>query len=159
MAAHRPAAAVALAAVSLLLVGCSALGGGGGAPTPTPTGVPEVDVVDLAVGDCLDTHGRPGVTAAVPVVDCSVEHDSEAYASIALDDGEFPGDDSVKSSAQAGCTEAFTAFAGIDYESSTLDYAYYFPTRGSWATGDRRILCLILDPEQRVTGTLEGATR
>ena len=159
MTLSRPAAAVALAAASIVLAGCSALGGGGGTPTPTPTGAPEVDVLDLEVGDCLDTHGRPGITKTVPVVDCSIEHDSEAYAALPLNDGDFPGDDSVKSSAQAGCAEAFTAFAGIDYEGSTLDYAYYFPTAGSWAAGDRRILCLILDPGARVTGSLEGAGR
>lgn len=159
MTAHRPAAAVALLASSILLAGCTALGGAGGAPSPTPTGPPEVDVLDLAVGDCLDTHGKPGITKSVPVVDCSLEHDSEAYATIALDDGSFPGDDSVKSSSQEGCTEAFAPFAGIDYASSTLDYAYYFPTAGSWAGGDRRILCLIVDPGERVTGTLEGAAR
>lgn len=158
MLAHRPVAAAALVVASLVLAGCTALGGGGGA-TPTPTGVPEVDVLDLQVGDCLDTHGRPGITATVPVVDCAVEHDSEAYATFTLDDGDFPGDDTVKSGAQASCAGAFAEFAGIDYEASTLDYAYYFPTRGSWATGDRRILCLIVDPAQRVTGTLEGAAR
>ncbi|CAN5253187.1 hypothetical protein BH11ACT5_BH11ACT5_25660 [soil metagenome] len=159
MTAHRPVAALVVVAASILLAGCSALGGAGGAPTPTPTGPPQVDVVDLAVGDCLDTHGKPGITKTVPVVDCSLEHDSEAYAAIALDDDDFPGDDIVKSTAQQGCTDAFAGFAGIDYDSSSLDYAYYFPTSGSWAAGDRRILCLIVDPAARVTGTLEGAAR
>ena len=154
MARLHPAAGFILAA--LLLAGCSAPGA---APTPTPTGPPEVDVVSLAVGDCLDTHGRPGLAKAVPVVDCSIEHDSEAYARIVLDDGEFPGDAAVTTAAETGCVEAFSDFAGIDYADSALDYAYYFPTAGSWAAGDRRILCLILDPAGRVAGTLEGAAR
>ncbi|MBX3098243.1 MAG: septum formation family protein [Salinibacterium sp.] len=151
--------AAALAAACFVLAGCSALGGGVATPTPTPTGVPEVDVLELGVGDCLDTHGKPGITATVPVVDCDLEHDSEAYATIILAAGSYPGDDAVRSAAVEGCTSNFVTFAGIAYEESTLDYAYYFPTLGSWAEGDHRILCLILDPAQRVTGTLEGAAR
>ena len=155
MITSRPAAAVLIAA-GLLLAGCSTPGG---TATPTPTGAPEVDVLDLAVGDCLDTHGKPGITRTVPVVDCTLEHDSEAYAQTVLDEAEFPGDEAVRARAQAECTEAFADFAGVEYDASSLDYAYYFPTSGSWAGGDRRILCLIFDPAGRVTGTLEGAAR
>ena len=151
--------AATLTTATILLAGCTALGGGRADPSPTPTGVPEVDVLELSVGDCLDTHGKPGITATVPVVDCDLEHDSEAYATILLDDGPYPGDDTVRSTAEQSCSAEFVAFAGIAYEESALDYAYYFPTLGSWAEGDRRILCLILDPDARVTGTLEGAAR
>ena len=152
------AVAATLTTATILLAGCTALDTRA-APSPTPTGVPEVDVLDLRVGDCLDTHGKPGITATVPVVTCDLEHDSEAYSTITLDGEIYPGDDTVRSTAEQGCTSAFVEFAGINYEESTLDYAYYFPTQGSWAEGDRRILCLILDPDARVTGTLEGAAR
>ena len=156
---RRPAL-VGIAVTSFLLAGCAALGGGGGAPSPTPTGPPEVSVLDLAVGDCLDTHGKPRISETVPVVDCSVEHDSEAYASITVDGDDFPGDESIKAQAQQGCVDAFATFAGIAYDDSTLDYVYYYPTAGSWAAGDRRILCLIIDPKAgQVTGSLEGAAR
>lgn len=154
----RPAAAVALAAASLVLSGCSALGGAGGTPTPTPTAADEVDVTSLAVGDCLDADSRR-VTPTVPVVSCSAEHDSEVYAEITVPGDVFPGPDEITRRAVDGCTTAFSSFVGVQYEASTLDYAYYFPTEGSWATGDRRILCLALDPSARVTGTLEGAAR
>ncbi|MBU1588287.1 MAG: septum formation family protein [Actinobacteria bacterium] len=158
MTTSRPAVWLLLGAASLMLAGCSAFGGAA-TPSPTPTGPPEVDVLDLAVGDCLDTHGKPGITRTVPVVDCALEHDSEAYAQVVLDDADFPGDDAVKTRAQTDCPEEFAAFAGIEYDASSLDYAYYFPTSGSWADGDRRILCLIFDPAGRVTGSLEGSAR
>ena len=158
MTSSRPAAAVILVALSLALTGCGTLGGAA-TSTPTATGDPEISVLDLAVGDCLDTHGKPGITETVPVVDCSLEHDSEAYAQVDFDGDEYPGDEAVKTRAQSDCSAAFADFSGIEYNVSALDYAYYFPTAGSWASGDRRILCLILDPAQRVAGTLEGAAR
>ncbi len=158
MAVHRPVAAAALAVVSILLAGCSALGGAGDASTPIPTGPPQIDVLSLTVGDCLATDDAR-VSATVPVVDCSAEHDSEAYESIPVPGDDFPGDEAITAQAQKGCAEAFSTFAGIAYDDSSLDYAYYFPTAGSWDAGDRRILCLIMDPGTRVTGTLEGAAR
>jgi len=155
--AVRPAAWPVIVATGILLAGCTA--GGGSTPTPTPDGVAEVDVLALATGDCLDTRDVTGVTATVPVMDCSTEHDSEAYAEVVLAEGDFPGADSVKASAESGCVDAFAEFVGLAYDDSTLDYAYYFPTEGSWAEGDRRIVCLVADPETRVTGSLEGAAR
>ena len=95
----------------LVLAGCS--GGGGAAPSPTPTVDPGIPVRDLAVGDCIDSHGRPGISETVLVVGCGQEHDSEAYAEIVLDDGGFPGDEVVKDRAQGGCAADFVEFAGI----------------------------------------------
>ena len=160
MTAHRPAAALVVVAASILLAGCSALGGAGGAPTPTPTGPPEVDVLDLAVGDCLQNGDARRVTKTVPVVDCDEPHDSEAYALIELTGDDFPGTDAVSDRAVTECTTEFTAFIGIDYADSALDFAYYYPTPTSWDLGDREILCLVIDPKTpTVTGTLAGAAR
>ena len=159
MTSHRPAL-VGIAAAVLLLAGCAAFGGGGGASSPTPPGPPEVSVLDLSVGDCLDTHGKPRISDTVTVVDCSLEHDSEAYASITVEGDTFPGDDAATSQAQQGCVDAFTTFMGIAYDASSLDYVYYYPTAGSWAAGDRRILCLVIDPQAgQAEGTLRGAAR
>jgi len=150
------AAALVLGA---LVAGCALAACSPGAPPPEPTGTPGVDVLALSVGDCLDLREVTGATATVPVVDCASEHDSEAYGQIVLDDGPFPGAESIKAAAESGCVEQFAEFVGLAYDSSSLDYAYYFPTEGSWEGGDRRILCLVGDPAARVSGSLEGAAR
>ena len=156
MLLRRRAAALGVAALVAggALTACSP-----GVGAPTPTAAPGVDVLSLEVGDCLDLREVTGVTATVPVVDCATEHDSEAYGQVVLDDGPFPGAESVTTAAQGGCVEQFSDFVGVAYDVSALDYSYYFPTEGSWAAGDRRILCLIVDPGVRVSGTLEGAAR
>jgi hypothetical protein len=129
--------AITLGAATVALAGCSLLpgGGGGGGTTETPSGE----------GENTDV--------------CSEPHDSEAYASIMIDDGDFPGDQTVTDQAVADCTTEFNSFVGVDYQDSELDFAYYYPTEESWANGDREILCLIVDPAGKATGTLEGAAR
>jgi hypothetical protein len=151
---------VLLAFTGLGLAGCGILGGAGAVPSPTSTHPPEVDVLELEVGDCLATQGPHGATRTVPVVDCSEEHESEAYALISLVDGAFPGDDAVADRAVAECTAEFATFIGLDYATSSLDFAYYFPTRSSWDLGDRDIVCLAFDPKSEgITGSLAGAAR
>ena len=117
-------------------------------------------MLDLDVGDCLVTGGAGRVTKTVPVVDCSLEHDSEAYANITVAGISFPGDDAISEQAVAECTTEFTTFIGMDYEKSSLDFAYYYPTQSSWERGDHEILCLAIDPEtESVTGSLAGSAR
>jgi hypothetical protein len=155
----RSLAALAVGVASLALAGCSLLGNvTGGTDTDTGTG-DETDVFTIAVGDCLNDGGVEGEVSTVPTVDCAEKHDSEAYASIIMDDGDFPGDQAVDDQAISDCTTEFNSFVGLDYQSSALDFAYYYPTEKSWANGDREILCLIVDPAGQVTGSLEGAAR
>ncbi len=159
----RALVALTVGAAGIVLAGCSLLPGGGGGGTTTDTsdgGEGEtVDVFTIAVGDCLNDGGVEGEVSEVVQVDCAKEHDSEAYASIIMDDGDFPGDAAVEEQAISGCTTEFNAFVGLDYQSSALDFAYYYPTEKSWGEGDREILCLIVDPAGKVTGSLEGAAR
>jgi hypothetical protein len=156
--------AITLGAASFALAGCSLLpGGGGGTDTPTGEG-DNTDVFTIKVGDCLNDGGVEGEVSEVPTVDCAEPHDSEAYASIMMDDGDFPGDQAVEDQAVADCTTEFNSFVGVDYQDSALDFAYYYPTEESWANGDREILCLIVDVDAdgnpiQSTGSLENAGR
>lgn len=153
----RTFAIASVAVASLALAGCSLLGNVGSEETPG-TGEDQ-DVFSIKVGDCLNDGGATGEVSTVPTIECSEPHDSEAFASITMDDGDFPGDQAVQDEAIAECTIEFETFVGVDYDSSELDFAYYFPTEESWANGDREILCLIVDPEGQSTGSLKGANR
>jgi len=154
----RALAALAVGAAGFALAGCSLLPGGG---TSTDTGEngETVDVFTIAVGDCLNDQDIEGEVSDVVKVDCAEPHASEAYASIIMEDGDFPGDAVVEEQAVADCTTEFNSFVGVDYQTSALDFAYYYPTQASWENGDREILCLIVDPAGPVTGSLQGAGR
>lgn len=157
--------AVALvAASSLSLTGCSLLGqlgaGSGRNASGTPTAVnSNADVFSLKVGDCLDDASSSGTVTTAPTVPCGEPHDSEAYAAVTMKGTAFPGDAAVKDQANEGCAGAFPAFVGIAYDDSALSISYYFPTKESWANGDRQILCTIYDPDTKTTGTLKSARR
>lgn len=155
----RSILALTFVATSLALSGCSLLGGSESATDPQPSATENSNVFTIQVGDCLNDGGSDGEVSEVPTVPCSEPHDSEAYASITMDDDEFPGQQAAEEQARLDCAAAFDDFVGLDYQSSTFDPAYYFPTKTSWANGDREILCLIVDPAGKVTGSLKGAAR
>jgi hypothetical protein len=126
----------------------------------TPTAENDnADVFSIKVGDCLNDATASGTVTTAPIVPCSKPHDSEAYKSITMKDGDFPGEAAVKAQADQGCGDAFPDFVGIAFNDSKLDISYYFPTSDSWANGDREILCTVYDDGVKTTGTLKGANR
>ncbi len=166
----RGLAIVAIAAAGVALSGCSLLPtfGGGSATRDDDGQVVEgndnTDVFTLRVGDCLNDATASETVETIPTVPCSEPHDSEIYASYIIAGDTFPGTDAVIEEADAACLEAFPGFVGVDYSESVYYYSYYFPTEGSWANGDREVLCTIyeLDAEGngvKVTGSLENIGR
>ncbi|MCB7136993.1 septum formation family protein [Cellulosimicrobium marinum] len=120
------------------------------------------DVFSIAVGDCTDDAEDASSTEAeeistVAVVPCGEPHDNEVYASVLLDDGDYPGLEVVEAEADERCLGEFEGFVGAAYEESAYDYWPMYPTAESWATGDREILCLVYHGElEKVTGTLKA---
>jgi hypothetical protein len=164
---RRALAVTAVGAASVALAGCSLMGGGGptaGNDDPSDGGE-DTDVFTIKVGDCLNDGGAEGEVSTVEKIDCASPHDSEAFASVMLEDGDFPGDSELVSQADAICTgEEFENFVGLSYEESVLAYSYYYPTAESWESGDREVLCLIVEVDEngdvvKTEGSLEGAAR
>jgi len=160
----RLIAVTTIAVAGLLLSGCSLLTqlthttqrDASGTPTAAN---PDADVFSIKVGDCLNDATASGTVTTAPIVPCSKPHDSEAFKSIKMTDGDFPGEDAVKAQADQGCGDAFPDFVGIPFNDSKLDISYYYPTTDSWANGDREILCTVYDDGVKTTGTLKGAKR
>jgi len=162
--AVRLLAVAAIAAAGLLLSGCSILNQLTNTTARDASGTPtaendNADVFSIKVGDCLNDATASGTVTTAPIVPCSKPHDSEAYKSILMKDGDFPGEEAVKTQADQGCADAFPDFVGIPYDDSKLSISYYFPTTDSWSNGDREILCTIYDDGVKTTGTLKGAKR
>ncbi len=165
----RALAVTAVAAAGLALAGCSLLNQATNTTQRDDSGHPtasnsDADVFSIKVGDCLDDAAINGTTTTTPIVPCSEPHDSEAFKSIIMADGDYPGDDAVKQQSEDGCTAAFADFVGISYDDSTLNVSYYFPTEDSWGNGDREIMCTVSDTDAsgsptRSTGSLKGAAR
>ena len=152
MSAAARVLALSLAVASL--TGCSVLS--------DALGEGEQGVFTLAVGDCLNDDTQEGEVSTIPVVDCDEPHDSEVYASVLMDDGDYPGEDATVAFADEQCTAQFEAFVGLSPEESKYGYGVLYPTAQSWAGGDREVLCRIVLGDGngntvKVTGSLENA--
>ena len=159
----RSLTAIAIGAATVALAGCSLLGqpggnGGNGGDNGGGEGT-DTDAFAIKVGDCLNDAEVAEEVSSVPVVDCSEPHDSEAYASIMMPDGDFPGGDAVTAAAEEGCLAEFQGYVGIAYEDSSFEVSFYFPTEGSWSGGDREILCTVYDPSGKTTGSAKGSAK
>ncbi|RKS10399.1 putative regulator of septum formation [Nocardiopsis sp. Huas11] len=149
-------------ALSALAVGATVALSGCGVVTQILGG--DNNVFDLNVGDCfIDSEmeavlGGEEVTE-IPLVDCAEPHDSEFFVSHEMAEGEFPGMQAINDEATELCEgQAFTDFVGVPWEESAL-YAYPLtPTEDSWnRIDDREILCYVYNPDEMVTGTMQGA--
>ncbi len=160
----RVIAVATIATAGLLLSGCSLINQVTNTTQRDASGTPtaandHADVFSIKVGDCLNDATASGTVTTAPIVPCNKPHDSEAYTSVTMKDGDFPGADAVKAQADQGCGDAFSGFIGIPFNDSKLDISYYYPTADSWANGDREILCTVYDDGVKTTGTLKGAKR
>ena len=117
----RLLAVASIAAAGLLLSGCSILNQLTNTTPRDASGTPtaendNADVFSIKVGDCLNDATASGTVTTAPIVPCSKPHDSEAYKSILMKDGDFPGEEAVKTQADQGCADAFPDFVGIPYD-------------------------------------------
>jgi hypothetical protein len=120
------------------------------------------------LGDCIDDvtggDGSEGVTD-IPVVPCSGEHDSEVFAITALEEGDYPGDESVDAIAGERCAAEFSPYVGVPATSSSLGFSWYAPTADGWRVGDHDVVCVAFDYDpasgapMRSTGTVRGSGR
>jgi hypothetical protein len=154
---------VVIALTSVLLAGCQATDS---IEEPEPELITEettenTSVLSLELGSCVNDADTPlsADLVEVPTVSCDEPHDSELYAIVSVDDGEYPGVDDLVTQGQTQCQALFTDFVGIDFRSSLLDFHFYYPTPSSWVHGDRSIYCMISDPGLTVAGTLQDARR
>lgn len=155
--------ALRTAALSTLAAGAAVVLSGCGVVTQILGGA-EGNIFDLNVGDCFNIDEMEAVLGGeevsdVPLIDCAEPHDSEFFVAEQMPEGEFPGDEAINAEATELCQgQAFTDFVGVPWEESAL-YAFPLtPTEESWnRIDDREIICYVNNPDEMVTGTLEGA--
>ncbi|WP_225755536.1 septum formation family protein [Actinotalea sp. Marseille-Q4924] len=157
----------AFAGAALLLSGCSLLGPADAVrdgESGEITEAADADAFSVRVGDCLTLLGSEAEGAAevdsLPTVPCTEPHDSEVYLAEQITDAEYPGEEAAGVMADELCYGAFEGFVGMAYEESALDFTTLFPTQQSWDDmEDREILCIVVDGEGGVTGSLKGVAR
>ena len=157
--------AFAVAALVIPLSGCGALTDDRAPQPERDENTQEIiergdaDAFALLVGDCMNEVAED-LVSVVPVVPCDRPHDEEVYFALTLEGDDYPGDDVIRATSDEACLAQFERFVGMAYESSTLGFYGYRPSRESWEQlDDRTVSCVIYDPAGKVTGTLEGVAR
>jgi hypothetical protein len=120
-----------------------------------------VSVFDVQVGDCLNPGEELGAEITkIKAVPCKEPHTHEVFALPDYPDKEsdvYPGEDKLRSFANAQCLEAFGNYTGTDYLDSKLFFSYLQPSIRSWQEGDdRRIVCVIVSTGKEVTGSAKS---
>jgi hypothetical protein len=120
------------------------------------------NVFQLKVGDCFN-GAATGTVTDVSNVDCATPHDAEVYFIFDYPNppSDYPGTATVQTTSEDGCKPPFATFVGVDFDNSIYGLSYLSPTSNSWATGDRKIQCLVT-PESgatKLTGSVKGAKK
>lgn len=150
--APRALASLVLAlALGVVAAGCSLIGGS--------SGVAQVSVFHLAVGQCLVPPKKVQASlSTVEVVPCSTPHPQQVYALVHDHGGSaYPASSKLDDFANAACLDRFSAFVGIPYRESSLYFTYLLPSVGSWADGDRTIVCVAETVGRPLTKSLKGS--
>jgi hypothetical protein len=136
------------------------------APEATPSdNVRYVSYYQIRAGDCItgldvklaitERGGTwPDTSEVVP---CSKAHLAEVFFadnSYWKDGSEYPGTRAVTNTADLACRIAFGVYAGVAYHNSTDDIEWANPTAGSWAQGDRTIICMAYRPGSGKSGIM-----
>ncbi len=131
-------------------------------PEPTPTPVTEYQAPeDLVVGDCYDPieDEESEVLLAAAIRACDDPHLHEVFGLVDLPDpagAPFPIERDIEDASIELCDPAFETYVGVSIDDSSYSYLYYTPTEGTWADGDRVVMCVVDDRGDFISGTVKG---
>ena len=101
-------------------------------------------VMHMSIGQCIQQPESDQVST-VETVDCSKPHDAEVFFLYEVEGTNYPGEDSLNSTAEQVCIAAFEAYVGKSFEESSLNATWFVPTSKSWQQNDHEIVCMATD--------------
>lgn len=128
--------------------------------TPTTASSGSQSVFELSVGECYVDLAGDQVQSIEPV-SCNEPHGIEIVAVFDVLFAEYDADE-ISQAGQDGCLAAFEPYMGAEYEVSWYALDWLQPSVGSWAGGDREIVCVVFPYEDGITqsvGSAQGTGR
>ena len=106
---------------------------------------------DLEVGKCYNTVSDKA----------GGDHPVGEVTAFPKDVDKLPSADSIKSLGQGFCQgEDFTKYVGVDAGSSSYQIEYLSPSDDTWATGDRKISCVVTQGDKsQVKGSAKNSKK
>ncbi len=149
-----------IALLGLFALALAACGGGDDDTTRDENGNViaggEIGVFSLNVGDCFEDL-PVGEVSSLGAVPCADEHLFEIYHLFDVVAADFDAT-AIQTEANDGCLAAFEDYMGVPFETSYFNYDFLQPTAGSWAQGDREVVCVATPFDGTpIAGTAKGA--
>lgn len=117
-------------------------------------------VFSLATGDCYNPNsGAPeGEEFSVEVVPCKEPHEGQVVGEFKIDGkAAYPGEDKTAQIADERCPAEAQKFTPDTWAlPKGVDVYYYYPTKESWATGDRSVSCTYAKEDGKFSGSLKS---
>jgi hypothetical protein len=114
-----------------------------------------ISLTSLKAGDCIEQLPS-GVTTSVDAVPCSKPHHAEVFAVFNLTASTYPGEEAVDTSSNTGCDSRLKTYSASAAADDAITVYYFAPTRQSWATGDRSVICIASDDTHLRTGSIKA---
>jgi hypothetical protein len=114
----------------------------------------DVQVLDLRVGDCLESLTESEELSDLPAVPCSQPHLGEVYALFDIPGTAYPGEEEVWAIADEECFERLAGYSQAAANDPGVEVYYLYPTSGSWRRGDHEIACIAASETPR-TGSIQ----
>lgn len=123
-------------------------------------------IPSYATGECVDgtLTGETTDSDAIRTVPCADPHRGEVVGVHTVADtagvATFPGMSAISTTANDRCLPLFGEYVGIDFDASSLEMFYVYPSEETWARGDREIACIATASAGEVlTGSVAGTAR
>ncbi len=114
-------------------------------------------VDDLKVGQCVNGIKDSGTTLRnMPVVSCSVAHEGEVVSTFNLSGSTYPGDTQIQQQAEDQCFDELDKYSPSTKDDKTISIFYLHPTRTTWSSGDREVICMATFDNGPRTGSIKG---
>lgn len=110
------------------------------------------------IGECTGPQDVPALE--VEIIDCSLPHHYEVYATKRIDTLAAPAKAELDKLFNSVCQAGFKDFVGIDPGKSKYEVTYFLAGADVWTkVADHRIVCSAGSPDGGIKGSLEGAKK
>ncbi|WP_329235418.1 MULTISPECIES: septum formation family protein [unclassified Streptomyces] len=119
-------------------------------------------VFSLDPGDCYNPNAGvgDGEEVSVEVVPCTEAHKGQVVGEFSVDEkSEYPGDAELSKLADTGCPPETQKFVSDPWAvPEGVGLFIYYPTKESWATGDRAVSCTYAKESGTFAGSLKNTS-
>lgn len=115
----------------------------------------DMDVTKLRVGDCVADLGEKSYYTTTKAIPCAQPHKAEVYAVLPLSGSSLPSQSVLDEKGNEECGAELESYAPSAFDDDSVQITYLYPTKRSWAQGDRAIACVATFDTQR-TASIKG---